>query len=80
MIRRYINIEPPLDMTFEDIMAQPEVRDSAVAKLDQDGWNAEGVCTRVSYARASFLMGSIRESVLELSMNLEIENLEEKIS
>ncbi|KAJ5201679.1 uncharacterized protein N7498_006342 [Penicillium cinerascens] len=80
MIRRYTNIELPLDMTFEDIMAQPEVRDSAIARLDQDGWNAEGVCTRVSYARASFLMGSIRESVLELSMNPEIENLEEKIS
>lgn len=80
MIRRYINIEPPLDMSFEDVMAPAEVRNPIIAKLDQDGWNAEGIHTRVSYDRASFLMGSIRETVLELSMNPDIENLEERIS
>ncbi|KAJ6112017.1 hypothetical protein N7523_008078 [Penicillium sp. IBT 18751x] len=80
LIHRYINIEPPLDMAFEDLMAPPEVRDPIIAKLDPNGWNAEGIHTRVSYDRASFFMGSIRESVLEISMNADIENLEERIS
>jgi hypothetical protein len=79
LIRRYMNVEPPLDMSFEDVMAPPKTRDAIIAKLDKNGWNSKGVHTRVSYERVSFFLGSIRESVLEVSMNPNIENLEARI-
>ncbi|GLA65772.1 hypothetical protein AtubIFM56815_002804 [Aspergillus tubingensis] len=85
MIRRYITVDPPLDIAFADIIASPEVLDAAMTRLDNNGWNAEGAYTRGSYARACFMMGVIREAALEISlvsniMEGEGSELEEKIT
>lgn len=85
MIRRYITVDPPLDIAFADIIASPEVLDAAMTRLDNNGWNAEGAFTRGSYARACFMMGVVREAVLEISLGSNIgegegSGLEEKIA
>ncbi|KAJ5893795.1 hypothetical protein N7495_005486 [Penicillium taxi] len=80
MLRRYIHIELPLDITYEDIMAEPKVRDAAIANLDKDGWKIDGPITLTSRKRASFILGVIRELVLETSLNPDNENLEKRIS
>ncbi|XRM36550.1 hypothetical protein ABZX51_000048 [Aspergillus tubingensis] len=85
MIRRYITVDPPLDIAFADIIASPEVLDAAMTRLDNNGWNAEGAYTRGSYARACFMMGVVREAALEISlvsniMEGEGSELEEKIT
>ncbi|BCS05655.1 hypothetical protein ALUC_10036A [Aspergillus luchuensis] len=72
MIRRYITIDPPLDIAFADIIASSEVLDAAMKRLDNNGWNAEGAYTRGSYTRACFMMGVVREAVLEISLDSNI--------
>ncbi|OOF90741.1 hypothetical protein ASPCADRAFT_14063, partial [Aspergillus carbonarius ITEM 5010] len=69
MIRRYITIDPPLDLACTDLIATPHVLAAAMARLDSHGWNTQGAYTRGSYARACFLMGSVREAVLEMSLD-----------
>ncbi|GKZ22397.1 hypothetical protein AbraIFM66951_011565 [Aspergillus brasiliensis] len=76
MIRRYITIEPPLDIAFTDIIASPEVLDAVMTRLDSNGWNMEGAYTRGSYARACFMMGVVREAVLEISLESNIDEEE----
>jgi chromatin structure-remodeling complex subunit RSC3/30 len=77
---RYIDIELPLDMKFEDIVRGPEIQNIAPFKFDKDGWNTNGIVTRASYLRASFTLGYIRESILELFLSTQAENLETRLS
>ncbi|KAJ5648871.1 uncharacterized protein N7484_002594 [Penicillium longicatenatum] len=76
---RFCDITPPLDLSFDDIIAEPEVRDNAISKLDANGWNTENNDTQAVWLRAYLIMGPVRESILELSLNQQGENLPAKI-
>lgn len=77
---RYINVEPPLDITYGELFAEPEIRDAAIRQLDRDGWNTREEPTHSTFIRAMYRMGPVRELVLELSLNSSIDNLESKIA
>jgi chromatin structure-remodeling complex subunit RSC3/30 len=76
---RHIDVDLPLDITYEELLSEPEIRDAAISGLDKDGWNANGVVSRISFARSMFVMGRVRELVLELSLNSRIDDIEGRI-
>ncbi|KAJ5343699.1 Transcription factor [Penicillium brevicompactum] len=45
---RFCNISMPLDLSMEEVFAEPAVRDAAIAQLDANtGWNQEGTLKKV---------------------------------
>ncbi|KAJ5719976.1 hypothetical protein N7493_006854 [Penicillium malachiteum] len=72
---RFCNISLPLDIAFKDIIAEPEVRDLAISRLNADGWNDIVNDKEAVWLRVSLIMGPVRESILELSLNNQVENL-----
>ncbi|KAJ5731558.1 uncharacterized protein N7483_006066 [Penicillium malachiteum] len=76
---RFCNISLPLDLEFKDIIAEPEVRDLAISKLDSDGWNKIENNKQAVWLRVSLIMGPVRESVLELSLNHQVEDLPARV-
>ncbi|KAH8688994.1 putative C6 transcription factor [Talaromyces proteolyticus] len=77
---RHIDIELPIDLEYDVLIAEPEVRDAAMANIGEGGWNTTGVVSNISYARVMYTMGQIREYVLEVSLNPKIfEDLEGRI-
>jgi chromatin structure-remodeling complex subunit RSC3/30 len=65
---RYSSCRPPYDLTDEELMAPPEVRERAIAALDPAGWNRKGLIYRQTYARIKHMNSVIREEALELSL------------
>ncbi|KAJ5948345.1 hypothetical protein N7466_001360 [Penicillium verhagenii] len=76
---RFCDIALPLDLSFAEIIAEPEVRDRAISRLDTDGWNTEESDTQAVWLRVSLIMGPVRESILELSLNQQGDNLPGRI-
>ncbi|KAJ5708555.1 hypothetical protein N7488_008356 [Penicillium malachiteum] len=76
---RFCDISLPLDLDFKDIIAEPEVRDLAISRLDEDGWNEIENDRQAVWLRVSLIMGPVRESILELSLNHQVENLPARI-
>ncbi|KAJ5902329.1 hypothetical protein N7495_002857 [Penicillium taxi] len=74
---RFCNFSLPLDLSFNELIAEPSVRDAAISKLDSNGWNRAG--SHGIYMRVVLLMGPIRESILELSLSQQVEDFEGKI-
>ncbi|GAM37299.1 C6 transcription factor [Talaromyces pinophilus] len=77
--RRHIDVDLPLDITYNELLAEPEIRDAAIAQLDQEGWNTQGTVSKTTLVRALYKMGQVRELVLELSLNSRLEDLEKRI-
>jgi hypothetical protein len=65
---RYCSRLPPYDLTDEEIIATPDIRNKAIAKLDSAGWNTDGHLGRQTYARLKLLLNIVREDALELSL------------
>uniref|UniRef100_A0A093UZB0 Uncharacterized protein n=1 Tax=Talaromyces marneffei PM1 TaxID=1077442 RepID=A0A093UZB0_TALMA len=76
---RHIDVDLPLDITYNELLAEPEIRDAAIAQLDEDGWNTQGIVSRTTFVRSMYKIGQVRELVLELSLNSPLENLERRI-
>jgi chromatin structure-remodeling complex subunit RSC3/30 len=66
-------------MTYNELLAEPEIRDAVIAQLDPHGWNTQGIVSKTTFVRAMYKIGQVRELVLELSLNSRLGNLEEKI-
>ncbi|PWY82157.1 hypothetical protein BO70DRAFT_336493 [Aspergillus heteromorphus CBS 117.55] len=77
---RFCNTTLPLDLSFEEIVAEPSIRDAAISKLDANGWNTDGSTAKAMWARIPLLMGHVREDILELSLNNHIEDLPRKVN
>ncbi|KAJ6015273.1 hypothetical protein N7540_009864 [Penicillium herquei] len=76
---RFCNISLPLDLEFKDIIAEPEVRDLAISRLDANGWNEIENDRQAVWLRVSLIMGPVRESILELSLNHQVEDLPARV-
>jgi chromatin structure-remodeling complex subunit RSC3/30 len=74
-----MDVDLPLDITYNELLAEPEIRDAAIAQLDQEGWNTQGIVSRTTFLRAMYKMGQVRELVLELSLNSRLEDLKRRI-
>lgn len=76
---RFCSISLPLDLSFKDIIASDELRDLAISRLDSDGWNTVENDRQAVWLRVTLIMGVVRESILELSLNQQVENLSAKV-
>ncbi|RHZ58701.1 hypothetical protein CDV55_105887 [Aspergillus turcosus] len=75
--KQYCNIQSPLDLTWEELIAPPGVRQAALLKLDAQGWNTEGKLGSGARGRTIHLACLIREDILELSIGHGRDNVEE---
>jgi chromatin structure-remodeling complex subunit RSC3/30 len=76
---RYCDIQMPSDLSWDEIHAEPAVREAAIANLTSDGWNEEGYIQKGALGRVSFLTSICREKALELSLGRPTEDLPESV-
>ena len=77
---RYCDIQMPLDLSIEEIFADPVVRDAAIARLDgKEGWNLESSLVKGTWPRIALTTSVLREKVLELSLSWQLENLSQRV-
>lgn len=66
---RYINLDPPLDLTNSQLFSEdPQELESAIAQLDEQGFNRDGEMRDTSWIRSSIKFATMREEILELSL------------
>ncbi|RAH86862.1 hypothetical protein BO86DRAFT_351993 [Aspergillus japonicus CBS 114.51] len=76
---RYCNIQFPLDLSFEEVVAEPLVREAALQQLDAAGWNKDGRLDKGARGRGVLIVSLFRESVLEVSLSHELDGLENRV-
>lgn len=75
--RRYCNLQPPVDLAWDDVVAEAPVRDVALQRLGPDGWDTQGDPRgESSNPRVILLMGILREMILEVSLCYNVDDLE----
>jgi chromatin structure-remodeling complex subunit RSC3/30 len=68
-----------LDISLREVVADPGTRDMAIARLDSDGWSKTRSDSQAVWVRVALLMGPVRESILELSLSQQVEDLPVRI-
>lgn len=77
---RYCDFQCPLDLDHHEVVADPETRDAAIARLEQNnGWNPVRSPRTGAMARGILSTSIIREQVLELSLCRGTDDLREKV-
>lgn len=77
---RYCDVQCPLDLDSDEVVADPETRDAAIARLEQNnGWNPARSPRAGALARGILSTSVIREQVLELSFCRVTNDLREKV-
>ncbi|KAI9930419.1 hypothetical protein ASPWEDRAFT_39302 [Aspergillus wentii DTO 134E9] len=76
---RYYDVQLPLDLGDDELLAEPQVRDAIISKLDASGWNTQGIVRKAVQIRFSLLMSSVREQILELALSRHVDNLPQKV-
>jgi chromatin structure-remodeling complex subunit RSC3/30 len=69
----------PLDLSWDEIHAEPAAREAAIADLTSDGWNKEGYIQQGALGRVGLLTSIFREKALELSLGRLTEDLPERV-
>ncbi|KAL2860821.1 putative chromatin structure remodeling complex protein RSC3 [Aspergillus lucknowensis] len=78
--RRYCNLQPPLDLGWEDLIADAPVRDAAVQRLGPDGWDPQDYAgNECSRPRVALLASILREMILEVSLSYDIDDLQDMV-
>jgi hypothetical protein len=68
--RFYCNLWIPYDLDITDIIAGPEKLALAMNQLNAQGWNTSGKMYPVTPQRATMMMFSIQEKILEVSLRV----------
>lgn len=76
---RCCDVQLPLDISYDELVAEPNVRDEAISKLDSNGWNTGGSLAKAAWTRIALLTGYIREDILELSLSRRVEDLPRRV-
>lgn len=75
----YCDIESPLDLSWTEIIATPEVRQAALQNLDEHGWKVNKTSLDDGgYGIIDLLVFKIREKVLALSLSPHPDGLSDK--
>jgi chromatin structure-remodeling complex subunit RSC3/30 len=77
--RQYCDIQFPLDISWEDLVADDSARDAAIQQLDPDGWNVQGDLDKGARPRVTLLASILREMILEFSLSREVDNLWDRV-
>ncbi|GFF99318.1 C6 transcription factor, putative [Aspergillus udagawae] len=75
---RYCDVQLPLDLRYDEILADAPTRDAAIKNLDANGCNSQGVVQHAQWMRVTLLASSIREQILELSLSRCLDDLPRK--
>ncbi|EED14310.1 conserved hypothetical protein [Talaromyces stipitatus ATCC 10500] len=76
---RYVCIELPLDLSYDEIISTPSAVEIALQNLDPNGWNTKGDFTLEVRLRIALLTGFMRENILELSMSYQTGDLLDRV-
>lgn len=68
LTRLYCRLQLPLDLTDAQIMSEGSELQSAIEKLDREGWNQDDTVQRSTFARISATNALITEEILEISL------------
>lgn len=63
ILRRFADCKLPLNLSEEELLADPVRVEQACSKLSSDGWNPEGTYFPTTAIRLRYLTGEIREEV-----------------
>lgn len=74
----YCNIRYPLDINYDELVADIDERTTALQGLDAHGWNTEGSTKKGARARTTLLLGILLEKILKLSLCRQGDDLEQK--
>lgn len=74
--RRYCNLQPPVDIAWDDLVADAPVRDAALRRLGPEGWDTQDPRGESSKPRVILLMGILREMILEVSLCYSVDDLQ----
>lgn len=77
--QRYCDLTPPSDLTYDEIVADSEERDAALAKLSEDERNLEGFLMSRAWPRLFLMLNMHKENILELSLNRQTDNIVERV-
>lgn len=77
--RQYCDLQFPLDIGWEDLVADASTRDAAIQRLGPDGWNVEGDMDKGARPRLTLLASILREMVLEFSLSRDVDNLWDRV-
>ena len=55
ILKRYSDCEMPLNLSDEEVLAEPVVLEEACRRLTEDGWNAEGKFFSSTWTRVRYL-------------------------
>jgi hypothetical protein len=65
---RYCRFEPPLDLNDDIVIRGGEELQKAIERLDENGWNRDGIIYHSTYSRARGFLAIVLNEVLELSL------------
>ena len=77
--RQYCDLRFPLDIGWEDLLADASIREAAIQQLDPDGWNMQGDPDKGARPRLTLLASILREMILELSLSRDVDNLWDRV-
>jgi hypothetical protein len=76
---RYCKMEPPLDLSDDELFLENAELQTVLSKLDANGWNTTGNLCRATWQRVWFQHCRIREDILEIALGSEYDGMEEDI-
>lgn len=68
LTRQYCPLQIPLDLTDTQTMSEGTELETALATLDEEGWNRQGDVQRSTFARLAATNALINEEILEISL------------
>lgn len=68
----------PLDLDDDKLVLEDEALAHALSDMDKEGWNPTSVVGRASWLRVEIISTRFREEILELSLGVSTDNLEDR--
>ena len=75
---KFCSCKMPLDLEDSQSALEGEALARALSELNQEGWNQNTVVGRASWLRVSGITSKFREEILELSLGVNTDNLDER--
>lgn len=76
---KFCSCKMPLDLDDDKLVLEDDALARALAELDDEGWNSSSAVGRASWLRVSIISTKFREEILELSLGVSTENLEDRV-
>lgn len=68
LLSKFCILEPPLDISVEDLLMEGEELQNVETSVNADGWNTKGTANRVTWLRIRQQYCRLRESILEIAL------------